>query len=896
MGNSSNKKNKTHSFYKEANKSILGQRQLSPKKVGKTILKTIKYLVFCFLIVATLWGCINEFRIQTSTNLGQGVEFYQDNDFIYPNMYLSEEVIGYTAAKEEVTNGINDSKPEEAETLPFDFYTFNPNYGLENTYGFDEAEWQEKMQPNNLIINASDIYTLGSHKGSNYFVESPEMYSYNLNAITIYQTSIYSFETSELNYEEGLFTPNLSNQPLALFDEASTAAGRDVQNWMDFALFIGDQKDGSIDGVINDPDWQLLFDYNEDEQNMVDGALSINGTIIPTIYNPTNNEDWLKSDSWKPILSLDDKNITDDSTDAEKKDILENQAKFLVNRLAFNNGTGFETYGDIKDKTLTNSEGVELTIDEAFAQEAESLGVTWDSITYTSNLTELKPIDATKVYGGAETVVLPIPRGFPISPSDKTKLLIDGDSENEGFREAGYQDRGLTDNDNSGFDPSIQNYGWVLLDDNGDIQRVYDTEESAINGDELTFEDEKFALYGDQRRNGWGSIDNEGIYKGDGTSQKLYNESTGEYNERGQSVFDEQVKNYMNGDYYSRMETSFKIGEDNYDYVYASSFAGMSNLNEISKIDSSYHGVLPNYEEHSDGTVWETSILSDSINATNVDSWGSSRVAFVGWSDWGKAWDPNFGPLYGAVVFPLAQLSMGLGEVFHYFDSPWGTLFSIFLIVFLLRGLGALLSIKGTANQLKMQEIQTEVAKIKAKYNKYDFKVDKKMKQKQQMEIMALYRKNEINPFGSLGTIFITMPIFISLWIIISALPAYKLTYLGNFAFSVSAFYGMFNIAGMFFLYLLVGLSVGLVQGVSSKLPTWLSNKRKGIKTIDEGTKQAMKKQNRTQNIMIGVFIFMGLTVPALFAYYWICSGLFTILLELGRHAYRTTKAKKVKS
>jgi len=62
-----------------------------------------------------------------------------------------------------------------------------------------------------------------------------------------------------------------------------------------------------------------------------------------------------------------------------------------------------------------------------------------------------------------------------------------------------------------------------------------------------------------------------------------------------------------------------------------------------------------------------------------------------------------------------------------------------------------------------MQEVQTDVAKIKARYARYDLKKDKKMKQKQQAEIMALYKKNEVNPAGSLGTIFLTMPIFISL-------------------------------------------------------------------------------------------------------------------------------------
>jgi YidC/Oxa1 family membrane protein insertase len=222
--------------------------------------------------------------------------------------------------------------------------------------------------------------------------------------------------------------------------------------------------------------------------------------------------------------------------------------------------------------------------------------------------------------------------------------------------------------------------------------------------------------------------------------------------------------------------------------------------------------------------------------------------------------------MYGLFVWPLAQLSIIIQSVFPV-GAVWGVILGIFIITFLLRGLGYAMSFGSNKNQSKMQEVQTQVAQINAKYQQYD-KKNKQMKARKQQEVMALYRKNNVNPFASLGTIFVTMPIFLSIWIIISALPVYKIISVGQFSFSISSISGMFSVGSLFFAYLFVGIAVGFAQGLSSKLPRMLSNKRKGIKRIDEQTKKAMKKQNKTQNIMIGVFVFMGLIVPVLLALY----------------------------
>ena len=68
--------------------------------------------------------------------------------------------------------------------------------------------------------------------------------------------------------------------------------------------------------------------------------------------------------------------------------------------------------------------------------------------------------------------------------------------------------------------------------------------------------------------------------------------------------------------------------------------------------------------------------------------------------------------------------------------------------------------VKKQLHQAKaMQKIQPEMAKIKAQA--------KGDKQKESMMMMELYKKHEVNPFSSIGVLFIQLPIFIALFSVI---------------------------------------------------------------------------------------------------------------------------------
>ncbi len=317
------------------------------------------------------------------------------------------------------------------------------------------------------------------------------------------------------------------------------------------------------------------------------------------------------------------------------------------------------------------------------------------------------------------------------------------------------------------------------------------------------------------------------------------------------------------------------------------------NLEVNYEIDSKYKGFVKQQSKAPDLADSYDSIYvgaDQSIEATGQTRYNNDRIALDSWKE---AW--SYGPFYGLFVYPISIIANWVSKIIPYdVLGGWSVLISVFIIVFAFRGLAALISLRSTRNSNKMQELQVKIAQINAKYDMY--KDNKNMKQRKQMEIMALYRKEGVNPLSSFGNLFLTLPIFLAMWTIISTFPIYKIAAFGQFYLSVSPFFGIFNLfiqsAG---LYLIVGVTVGLIQFMSYKLPTWLAQKREGLKNIDDATKKQMKKSSKVMNIMMVVFIFIGLTIPTLLSIYWIFSSLFTITQNLIQHGLKERKTNKEK-
>ncbi|WKX02487.1 membrane protein insertase YidC [Candidatus Mycoplasma mahonii] len=245
---------------------------------------------------------------------------------------------------------------------------------------------------------------------------------------------------------------------------------------------------------------------------------------------------------------------------------------------------------------------------------------------------------------------------------------------------------------------------------------------------------------------------------------------------------------------------------------------------------------------------------------------------------WGDAW--SVGPFYGIFVYPIATIAAklidGLGDM-----DGWETLITIFIVVWAIRAFTFALSFKSTMQQTKMQEMAGKKAIIDAKYANH--KGNKQMEQRQKQEVSELYKKEGINPLGSIGSIFLTMPFFLAMWRVIGALPHIKATVWIGINFSATSYKELMTWTEWQYLPLMILAAFFAVM--QQLMPRLLTRKRNNNR-INVHQKAAMKKNNKTQNIMMIVFGIMGLAFSAGMQVYWIAGGMWMILQSYATHRF----------
>ncbi|NOQ50383.1 MAG: hypothetical protein GQ557_01795 [Mycoplasmataceae bacterium] len=905
-----------HSFYKEAKKSFYGNEGFTSKKFLKGFKKLAKWSLYLLLTVTTLWGCVNEFILTTGNELSQGIEFYSNKDLVLPNFYSTEKQITWEAVNTNIVDENGNPVEGASELAPFNMETINPNYD-----GEEEAD---------LVISSEEagyIYSYQLTGFSTLLTQNLEILAYDKDGE---ENPLYVNSFSSNILSPGLTdTEDPDNQILNWNDYYNKKLDDGNLNYYNGTSFVTLNKDDqNIDQYF---DIEILDDQTETctkkagwyakprNENNPDGQWDIVGETISTSTS---------------AITVDDDNIAEQDSIVE---YMNDESKYLANKVAFitgdsiatddntyfnqthfvdeNGTTGLINNISIADYVVYQTEYYlddnNIVYNPLSTSDIESYTATLadDDVNTEDILTTLNPDD--QILQGEEYFVVPSSKANPVIPTYDALFTM------QALRPENWADKKNDLRENNRYiDGLTQVAGWGLLDKNGNLQivgdnstpeslekyyminSVYDSPTESFYDKNGNF-DSSYGMNEDQYLEALNPLFAQqrtamehlpGYDSGDSMydSEEIISEETGTY-----VNFDEMMSDYQTSDnIFTTSSQSYQYGSDSYLVSYETNVVGMSTLNDSSKAISDQVGVTTRSSWL--GTdIYRTS-LDNSMRSAGYKPANSTRGIFAGWGDWGWSWNVKFGPLYGLFLFPISQVALFIqSTIFPYtVFGAWGVLLGVFFIVFLLRGLGTLMSFKSTSNQQKMQEVQVDVAKINAKYEKYGD--NKQMKQRKQMEVMALYRKKEVNPLGSFGTIFITMPIFISMWILISAIPVYKIAAIGQFSFATSSLFGIFS--PLILLYLMVGLSVGLMQGVSAKLPGWLAQKRKGVKNVTEAEKAALKKSNKTQNIMIGVFIVIGLTVPVLLAFYWISSAAFTICLELGRHWYKIGKSKKIKA
>jgi YidC/Oxa1 family membrane protein insertase len=132
-----------------------------------------------------------------------------------------------------------------------------------------------------------------------------------------------------------------------------------------------------------------------------------------------------------------------------------------------------------------------------------------------------------------------------------------------------------------------------------------------------------------------------------------------------------------------------------------------------------------------------------------------------------------YGPFYGLFVYPGAVLVLNIMYACRGVGLGLNALISIFILLLIIRTLSIVVTLRSTLQNEKMTEVQGKIAEINAKYK--DMK-DMASRQMKQQEIMEVYKKNKIKPFAAFEQMFITLPIFLIVYRVVTIVRPLKAT------------------------------------------------------------------------------------------------------------------------
>ena len=237
-------------------------------------------------------------------------------------------------------------------------------------------------------------------------------------------------------------------------------------------------------------------------------------------------------------------------------------------------------------------------------------------------------------------------------------------------------------------------------------------------------------------------------------------------------------------------------------------------------------------------------------------------------------------PLEGVTLF-----------LYHLFGDNFGI--AIIVLTVLIRLILVPLSLPALKSSQKMQELQGELSRLKAKH--------KDNKAKLQEEQLKLYREHGINPLGGCLPILLQIPILLILWRVLTGLLAQD---------SINSHFLWLNLSQPDPYYILPALA-GISQFIQSKMMMSAKPKKEDQKALEKtsnpGKKeddlgnsltQAMQKENLY--FMPILWVVMLLRLPSGLGLYMVVSILFGVVqqffLNAGRKEQLKTQSSKVKA
>ena len=207
------------------------------------------------------------------------------------------------------------------------------------------------------------------------------------------------------------------------------------------------------------------------------------------------------------------------------------------------------------------------------------------------------------------------------------------------------------------------------------------------------------------------------------------------------------------------------------------------------------------------------------------------------------------------IVKPIAFLIIFLGK----FVKNYGL--SVIIISLLIRLIAYPVTRKTAMQSELMQKAQPELNKIQ---KKYAGKQDEESMMKQNQEMLAVYKKYNINPIGGCLFSFLQLPIFIAFFEALQRTPViFEDKFLG-LQLGTTPAVGIGS--STFYIYAILVLLIGLTTHFSFKM-----NSASSAMTDDP----TMKMMPTMMTIM---FIVTSIFMPSGLGIYWVTSNLFTIV------------------
>ena len=244
----------------------------------------------------------------------------------------------------------------------------------------------------------------------------------------------------------------------------------------------------------------------------------------------------------------------------------------------------------------------------------------------------------------------------------------------------------------------------------------------------------------------------------------------------------------------------------------------------------------------------------------------------------------KYGPFYAWFVWPFSQILL----YFLYATRSWpvglNALLGIFIILLIIRVITFAVSVNSMLAAERMSEIQGKIAEINAKYK--DAK-DPQSRQKKQLETQELYRKHNVRPFAAFEQIFITLPIFLIIYRVVTILRPLKFMAIFDAwdltQTPISQIFSHFTTTGWPYIFFL--LIVIPAQFLSQLVPRWLAKKRsRQATTVGAKNNQAMKRTKMFNTIISVVMAIVAAVSASGIGVYWFFNALFTMTQSLIIH------------